>query len=69
MQHLTERRGELLQAVVAQVQTEEMPELLLDHTVVQQTGQRVQLVTRQVQEMDPVLHSRQSSRTLSGSKA
>lgn len=53
---------------MAQVQTEEMPELLLDHALVQQTGQGVQLVTRQVQEVDPVLPSRQSSRTLSGSK-
>lgn len=68
MQHLAKRRRELLQAVVAQVQTEEMPELLLDHAVVQETGQGVQLVTRQVQEVDPVLPSRQSSRTLSGSK-
>lgn len=52
---------------MAQIQTEEMPELLLD-TVVQQTGQGVQLVTRQVQQMDPVLHFGQSNRTLAGSK-
>lgn len=66
-QYLTERRGKLLQAVVAQIQAEEVSELL-DDTVVQQTGQGVQLVTRQVQQVDAVLHFLQSSRTLSGSK-
>lgn len=67
-QYLTERRGKLLQAVVAQIQAEEVSELLLDDGVVQQTGQGVQLVTRQVQQVDAVLHFLQSSRTLSGSK-
>lgn len=66
-QHLAERRGQLLQAVVAQIQTEEMSQLLLDHTV-HQTGQRVQLVTRQVQQLDSVLHFLQSGRTLSRSE-
>lgn len=66
-QHLTERRGQLLQAVVAQIQTEEMSQLLLDQTV-HQTGQGVQLVTRQVQQLDSVLHFLQSGRTLSRSK-
>lgn len=43
--YLTESRGEVQQAVVAQVQAEEMPQLLLDEDVVQQAGQRVQLVS------------------------
>lgn len=66
--YLTERRGNLLQTVVAQIQTEEVSELLLDHAVVHQAGQGVQLVTGQVQQMDPVLRPGQSSGTFPRSK-
>lgn len=66
--YLTQSWGKLQQAVVAQVQTEEVSQLLLDKAVIHQTGQRVQLVTRQVQQADPLPLFGQSSSVLTGSK-
>lgn len=53
--YLTEDGGELQQAVVAQVQAEQVSQLLLDEAVVHQAGQGVQLVARQVQQADLLL--------------
>lgn len=45
MYYLTECRRKLQQAVVAQVQAEEMPQLLLHEDIVHQTRERVQLIS------------------------
>lgn len=66
--YLAKGRGKLQQTVVAQVQAEEMAQLLLDEALVHQTGQRVQLVARQVQQADPLPLFGQSSRVLARSK-
>ena len=52
--YLAESGGELQQAVVAQVEAEQVSELLLHEVVVHQAGQRRQLVPRQVQQTDPL---------------
>lgn len=55
LQYLAERGRELQQTVVAEVEAQDVAELLLDEAVVHQAGQRVQLVARQVQQPDPLL--------------
>lgn len=62
--YLTEDGGELQQAVVAQVQAEQVSQLLLDEAVVHQAGQGVQLVARQVQQADLLLLLERRRRTL-----
>lgn len=66
--YLAQSWGKLQQTVVAQVQTEEMSQLLLDEAIIHQTGQRVQLVTGQVQQADPLTLFGQSSWVLTRSK-
>lgn len=53
--YLTEYGGELQQAVVTQVQAEQVSQLLLDEAVVHQAGEGVKFVARQVQQADLLL--------------
>lgn len=66
--YLTEGRGELQQAVVAQIQAEQVSQLLLNEAVVHQAGQGVQLVARQVQQADLLLVLGRLSRALAAAE-